>query len=107
MAIGAAASANAIGGIIGHRSGLAILPIAKDIVLLFGPRNLPAGDPCLVIVSHHLRGKIAPWPDHRRLRSDGRVHRHKYRRAATFTYGIEYLWTGASRSGADRPVCVA
>ena len=33
MAIGAAASANAIGGIIGTVSVLAILPIAKDIVL--------------------------------------------------------------------------
>src|SRR6476619_6457189 len=37
LAIGAAASANAIGGIIGTVSVLAILPIAKDIVLLFGP----------------------------------------------------------------------
>jgi len=32
-------SANAIGGIIGTVSVLAILPIAKDIVLLFGPPN--------------------------------------------------------------------
>ena len=37
MAIGAAASANAIGGIIGTISVLAVLPIAKQLVLLFGP----------------------------------------------------------------------
>src|ERR1700722_1494967 len=37
MAIGAAASANSIGGIIGTISVLAVLPIAKQLVLLFGP----------------------------------------------------------------------
>src|SRR5688572_1794462 len=37
LAIGAAASANAIGGIIGTISVLLILPIATDLVLLFGP----------------------------------------------------------------------
>src|SRR5215467_10615284 len=36
-AIGAAASANAIGGIIGTLSVLAVLPVAKQLVLLFGP----------------------------------------------------------------------
>src|SRR6266700_349874 len=40
MAIGAAASANAIGGIIGTVSVLAILPVAKQLVLLFGPPEL-------------------------------------------------------------------
>src|SRR5579863_6747737 len=40
LALGAAASANAIGGIIGTISVLAILPIAKDLVLLFGPPEL-------------------------------------------------------------------
>src|SRR6266404_977444 len=37
LAIGAAGSANAIGAIIGTISVLAVLPIASDIVLLFGP----------------------------------------------------------------------
>src|SRR5579872_1203932 len=37
LAIGAAASANSIGGIIGTLSVLAVLPVAKELVLLFGP----------------------------------------------------------------------
>lgn len=37
LAIGAAASANAMGGIIGTFVLLAIIPIARDIVLSFGP----------------------------------------------------------------------
>src|SRR5271154_4068361 len=37
LAIGAAASANSLGGIVGTISVLAILPIAKQLVLLFGP----------------------------------------------------------------------
>jgi putative tricarboxylic transport membrane protein len=37
LAIGAAASANSLGGIIGTVSVLAVLPVAKQLVLLFGP----------------------------------------------------------------------
>lgn len=37
FAIGAAASANSLGGIIGTVSVLAVLPVAKQLVLLFGP----------------------------------------------------------------------
>ncbi|HUB96281.1 MAG TPA: tripartite tricarboxylate transporter permease [Stellaceae bacterium] len=37
LAIGAAASANSLGGIIGTMSVLAVLPLAKELVLLFGP----------------------------------------------------------------------
>src|SRR5579872_184081 len=37
LAIGAAASANSLGGIIGTMSVLAVLPVAKQLVLLFGP----------------------------------------------------------------------
>src|ERR1700675_2631376 len=37
LAIGAAASANSLGGIIGTISVLAVLPVAKQLVLLFGP----------------------------------------------------------------------
>jgi putative tricarboxylic transport membrane protein len=58
MALGAAASANAVGGIIGTISVLAILPIAARLVLLFGPPELfllaVLG---LVIVSTASRGK--------------------------------------------------
>src|SRR5271166_4759224 len=36
-AIGAAATANSLGGIIGTVSVLAVLPMAKQLVLLFGP----------------------------------------------------------------------
>lgn len=36
-AIGAAATANSLGGLIGTMSVLAVLPIAKQLVLLFGP----------------------------------------------------------------------
>src|ERR1700733_2080080 len=37
LALGAAASANSLGGLIGTMSVLAVLPIAKQLVLLFGP----------------------------------------------------------------------
>src|SRR6202045_847202 len=37
LAIGAAASANSIGGLIGTISLLAVLPIARQLVLAFGP----------------------------------------------------------------------
>src|ERR1700736_6428320 len=37
LAIGAAASANAIGGLIGTISLLAVLPIARQLVRAFGP----------------------------------------------------------------------
>lgn len=40
LALGAAASANALGGIIGTVSVLALLPVAKQLVLLFGPPEL-------------------------------------------------------------------
>src|SRR5579872_7499156 len=36
-AIGAAATANSLGGLIGTISVLAVLPVAKELVLLFGP----------------------------------------------------------------------
>src|ERR1700748_2143413 len=37
LAIGAAASSNAIGGLIGTVSVLAVLPVAQQLVLMFGP----------------------------------------------------------------------
>ncbi|HYK79909.1 MAG TPA: tripartite tricarboxylate transporter permease [Micropepsaceae bacterium] len=96
MAIGAAASANAIGGIIGTVSVLAILPIAKDIVLLFGPPEFfllaMLG---LVIVSTTSRGKLL-----RGLITGAFglmvafIGYNDVSGGERFTYGIEYLWDG-------------
>ena len=78
-AIGAAATANSLGGLIGTVSVLAVLPVAQQLVLLFGPpeffllavlgagdgRGEPHGAECcagsltgglgLMIVDHRLR----------------------------------------------------
>ncbi len=96
LAIGAAASANAIGGIIGTVSVLAILPIAKDIVLLFGPPEFfllaLLG---LVIVSTTSRGKLL-----RGLITGAFglmvafIGYNDVSGGERFTYGIEYLWDG-------------
>jgi putative tricarboxylic transport membrane protein len=96
LAIGAAASSNAIGGIIGTVSVLAILPIAKNIVLLFGPPEFfllaMLG---LVIVSTTSRGKLL-----RGLITGGFglmvafVGYNDISGGERFTYGIQYLWDG-------------
>src|SRR3984893_15636110 len=96
LAIGAAASANAIGGIIGTVSVLAILPIAKDIVLLFGPPEFfllaLLG---LVIVFTTSRGKLL------RGLIDGAfglivafIGYNGVSGGERFTYGVEYRWDG-------------
>src|SRR6267154_2347204 len=96
MAIGAAASANAIGGIIGTVSVLAILPIAKDIVLLFGPPEFfLLAILGLVIVSTTSRGKLL-----RGLITGAFglmvafIGYNDVSGGERFTYGIEYLWDG-------------
>ena len=96
LAIGAAASSNAIGGIIGTVSVLAIRPIAKDIVLLFGPPEFfllaMLG---LLIVSTTSRGKLL-----RGLITGGFglmvafIGYNDVSGGERFTYGIEYLWDG-------------
>lgn len=96
LAIGAAASANSIGGIIGTVSVLAILPIAKNIVLLFGPPEFfllaLLG---LVIVSTTSRGKLL-----RGLITGGFglmvafIGYNDVSGGERFTYGVEYLWDG-------------
>lgn len=96
LAIGAAASANSIGGIIGTVSVLAILPVAKNIVLLFGPPEFfllaLLG---LVIVSTTSRGKLL-----RGLITGGLglmvafIGYNDVSGGERFTYGIEYLWDG-------------
>jgi putative tricarboxylic transport membrane protein len=96
LAIGAAASANAIGGIIGTVSVLAILPIAKDIVLLFGPPEFfLLAILGLLIVSTTSRGKLL-----RGLITGGFglmvafIGYNDVSGGERFTYGIEYLWDG-------------
>jgi len=96
LAIGAAASANAIGGIIGTISVLAILPIAKELVLLFGPPELfllaVVG---LVVVATASRGRML-----RSLIAGGLglmmsfVGYNDLTAVQRFTLGIPYLWDG-------------
>ena len=74
-AIGAAASANSLGGIIGTVSVLAVLPVAKQLVLLFGPPEFfLLAILALMIVAASLAADAAR-PRHRRLRPDDRLHR--------------------------------
>jgi putative tricarboxylic transport membrane protein len=96
LAIGAAASANSIGGIIGTISVLAVLPIAKEIVLLFGPPEFfllaLLG---LVTVAAASRGKLL-----RGLITGGLglmiafIGYNDVAGGERFTGGIEYLWDG-------------
>jgi putative tricarboxylic transport membrane protein len=96
LAIGAAASANAIGGIIGTLSVLAVLPIAKSLVLLFGPPEFfllaMFG---LVTTAMAARGKLL-----RGLISGGLglmisfIGYNEVVGGERFTFGIDYLWDG-------------
>ncbi|MBO0758100.1 MAG: tripartite tricarboxylate transporter permease [Bradyrhizobiaceae bacterium] len=96
LAIGAAASANAIGGIIGTLSVLAVLPIAKSLVLLFGPPEFfllaMFG---LVTTAMATRGKLL-----RGLISGGLglmisfIGYNEVMGGERFTFGIDYLWDG-------------
>jgi putative tricarboxylic transport membrane protein len=96
LAIGAAASANSLGGIIGTISVLAVLPIATELVLLFGPPEFfllaVLG---LVVVATTSRGKML-----RGLITGGLglmvafIGYDDVTGAVRFTYGIQYLWDG-------------
>ena len=96
LAIGAAASANAVGGIIGTLSVLAVLPIAKDLVLLFGPPEFfllaVFG---LVTTAMASRGKLL-----RGLITGGLglmisfIGYNEVVGSERFTFGIDYLWDG-------------
>src|SRR5579864_2863743 len=58
-AIGAAATANSLGGLIGTISVLAVLPVAKELVLLFGPPEFfVLAILALVTVAASLSGKM-------------------------------------------------
>src|SRR5215831_11372907 len=96
LAIGAAASANSIGGIIGTLSVLAVLPVAKELVLLFGPPEFfLLAILGLVVVAMASRGKLL-----RGLITGGLglmisfIGYSEVRGGARFTFGIDYLWDG-------------
>jgi len=96
LAIGAAASANSVGGIIGTVTVLAVLPIAKRLVLLFGPPEFfllaVLG---LVVVATTSRGKLL-----RGLITGGFglmvafIGYDDITGDVRFTLGIPYLWDG-------------
>jgi len=96
LAIGAAASANSLGGIIGTISVLAVLPIAKELVLLFGPPEFfLLAILGLVVVATTSRGKML-----RGLITGGFglmiafIGYNNVSGDVRFTYGVEYLWDG-------------
>ena len=96
LAIGAAASANSLGGIIGTISVLAVLPIAKDLVLLFGPPEFfLLAILGLVVVATTSRGKML-----RGLITGGLglmvafIGYNDVTGDVRFTFGVQYLWDG-------------
>ncbi len=96
LAIGAAASANSLGGIIGTMSVLAVLPIAKQLVLLFGPPEFfLLAIFALVTVASASRGKLL-----RGLITGALglmisfVGYSDVTGGEWFTLGSEYLWDG-------------
>ncbi len=96
LAIGAAASANSLGGIIGTVSVLAVLPMAKQLVLLFGPPEFFLLSIFgLVMVATASRGKLL-----RGLVTGGLGLMIAYigysdvTGTERFTLGIDYLWDG-------------
>jgi putative tricarboxylic transport membrane protein len=96
LAIGAAASANAIGGIIGTISVLIVLPIATDLVLLFGPPEFfLIAFLGLVLVATTSRGKML-----RALIAGGiglmiaSIGYSDVTGSERFTMGVDYLWDG-------------
>lgn len=96
LAIGAAGSANAIGAIIGTISVLAVLPVASDVVLLFGPPEFFLMSLfALIVVASASRGKML-----RGLVAGAAglmvafIGYNDVSGGERFTYGIEYLWDG-------------
>jgi putative tricarboxylic transport membrane protein len=96
LAIGAAASANSLGGIIGTVSVLAVLPVAKQLVLLFGPPEFfLLAVFALLTVASASRGKLL-----RALVTAGLgfmisfVGYSDVTGGERFTFGLDYLWDG-------------
>ena len=95
-AIGAAATANSLGGLIGTVSVLAVLPAAKQLVLLFGPPEFfLLSILALVTVAASLGGKML-----RGLLTGGiglmiaTIGYDGVTGTTRFAMGIEYLWDG-------------
>jgi putative tricarboxylic transport membrane protein len=95
-AIGAAATANSLGGLIGTVSVLAVLPVAKQLVLLFGPPEFfLLSILALVTVAASLSGKML-----RGLLTGGvglmiaTIGYDSVTGTTRFAGGIEYLWDG-------------
>jgi putative tricarboxylic transport membrane protein len=96
LAIGAAASANAVGGLIGAVSLLAILPLSERLVLSFAPPEFFLLSVLgLVMVATASRGKML-----RGLIASGIglmiafVGFDQVTGAVRFTFGSQYLWDG-------------
>jgi putative tricarboxylic transport membrane protein len=96
LAIGAAASSNAIGGLIGTVSLLAVLPLSKQLVLSFGPPEFFLLSILgLVVVATASRGKML-----RGLVAGGiglmiaLVGFDQVTGTVRYTFGLQYLWDG-------------
>jgi putative tricarboxylic transport membrane protein len=96
LAIGAAASANSIGGIIGTISLLVVLPLSRDIVLAFGPPEFFLLSVLgLVMVATSTRGRML-----RGLVAGGlgmmiaMMGYDQVNGGTRYTFGVEYLWDG-------------
>jgi putative tricarboxylic transport membrane protein len=96
LAIGAAASANALGGIFGTISVLLLMPIATDVVLLFGPPEFfLVAMLGLVLVATTSRGKtlraLVAGAGGLMIASIGY---NDVTGTERFTMGLEHLWDG-------------
>lgn len=96
LAIGAAASANSIGGLVGTLTLLAVLPISHRLVLAFGPPEFfLLSVLALVMVASSTRGKML-----RGLVAGGfglmlaLVGYDQMNGGLRYTFGVQYLWDG-------------
>ena len=97
LAIGAAASANSIGGLIGTLSLLVVLPIARQLVLAFGPPEffLLSMLGLIMVATSTRRGRMI-----RGLVAVGlglmisMVGYDQVNGGVRYTFGIQYLWDG-------------
>jgi putative tricarboxylic transport membrane protein len=97
LAIGAAASANSIGGLIGTLSLLVVLPIARQLVLAFGPPEffLLSMLGLIMVATSTRRGRMI-----RGLVAAGlglmiaMVGYDQVNGGVRYTFGVQYLWDG-------------
>ena len=96
LAIGAAASANSIGGIIGTISLLLVLPISHRLVMAFGPPEFFLLSVLgMIMVATSTRGKLL-----RGLVAGGfglmiaMIGYDQVNGGTRYTFGVQYLWDG-------------